>query len=58
MMTHDEIVALYPNDMLDKIIADLGARNLRDQRDHEIRWLAERSKALRAERRRRKGKAK
>jgi len=56
MMTHDEIAALYPSDMLDKIIADLGARNLRDQRDHETRFLAERSKALRAERRRRKGK--
>tara|TARA_R110001606_G_scaffold18114_2_gene68823 strand:+ start:1028 stop:1201 length:174 start_codon:yes stop_codon:yes gene_type:complete len=57
-MTHDEIVALYPNDMLDKIIADLGARNLREQRDHGIRFLAERSKALRAERRHRKGKSK
>jgi hypothetical protein len=33
------------------IIADAERRNLRDQRDHETRWMSERSSAARAVRR-------
>lgn len=51
--SHDAVVIQYPCWMLDAVIADAGTRNLRDYRDHETRWLAERCKAARAERRRR-----
>lgn len=55
-MTHEAQVAGYPDALLVAVIEDLGKRNLRDMRDHETRWCAERSKAARAERRSRKGK--
>lgn len=53
--SHAAIVATYSDALLDSIIDDLGTRNLRDFRDHETRWLGERMKACRAERRARKG---
>lgn len=53
--SHEGQVREYPDWLLEAIIADLGKRNLRDMRDHEVRWCAERCKAARAERRRRNG---
>ena len=58
MMTHSEIVALYENWTLKKLIADLRTRNLRDYREHETRHLAERVKAASAELKKRKGNKK
>lgn len=56
--SHEAIVRGYPDWMLSAVIADLGKRNLRDQRDHATRWAAERCSAARWERKRRKqGKA-
>lgn len=52
--SHAGIAATYSDDLLESIIADLGKRNLSNLRDHETRFLAERSKACRAERRARK----
>ena len=52
--SHAGISATYSDELLESIIADLGQRNLRDLRDGETRWLAERMKACRAERRARK----
>jgi hypothetical protein len=52
--SHQAIVRAYPDDLIEDIIADLGRYNLRDLRDHETRWKAERLSAARAERRRRK----
>jgi hypothetical protein len=47
--------ALWLFDLSDRaiagIIADAERRNLRDQRDHETRWMSERSSAARAVRR-------
>lgn len=51
---HDKAVAQYSGELLEDIIADLSKRNLRDFKDHEVRWSAQRLKACRAERRRRK----
>ena len=51
---HDRAVRDYSDDLIEYAIADLGRRNLRDYGNHETRWMAERSSALRAERRRRK----
>jgi hypothetical protein len=50
---HTTAVATYPNWLLEAVIRDMGERNLRNQRDHEVRWCAERSSAARAERRKR-----
>lgn len=52
--SHEGVVRTYSDEMLTRLIDDIGKRNLSDLRDHETRWLAERSKAARAERRRRK----
>ncbi len=52
--SHQAIVRTYSDDLIEDIIADLGRFNLRDLRDHETRWKAERLSAARAERRRRK----
>lgn len=52
--THAGIVAAYNDTLLERLIADLGKRNLRNQQDHETRFLAERSSAARHERRTRK----
>lgn len=51
---HAATVATYSDALLDALLADCGRRNLRDYRDHETRWLAARSSAARAERKRRK----
>ena len=58
MMTHAEILALYEDWTLEKLIADLRSKNLRDYRDHETRHLAERAKAATAELKKRKAKRK
>jgi hypothetical protein len=47
-------VTPYPDATLQAAIDDLGGRNLSNIRDHEIRWMADRSKALRQVRRERK----
>jgi hypothetical protein len=52
--THAAIVRTYSDDLLEDLIADLGKRNLSNQRDHDTRFLADRCSAARAERRRRK----
>lgn len=52
--SHEGIVAAYSDQMIQLVIDDLGARNLRDQRDHEVRWCAERCSAARHERQARK----
>ena len=52
--SHQAIVKTYSDQLIEDIIADLGRFNLRDLRDHETRWKAERLSACRAERRRRK----
>jgi hypothetical protein len=57
MMTTEQIVAHYPTALLEQILADIGQRNLRDYRDNETRWLAERASAVRKELRRRKAKS-
>jgi hypothetical protein len=57
LASHELAARSYSDGLIDAIIDDLGNRNLRDQRDHETRWLAQRSSALRAERRRRKSLA-
>ena len=54
---HANAVRDYSDATIEAAIADLGRRNLRDQSNHEVRWMAERSTALRAERRARKAKA-
>lgn len=51
--SHLVTVAAYPDHLLEALIADLGSRNLRNLKDHEVRFLADRSKAARAERRKR-----
>jgi len=56
-MTTEQIVAHYPTALLEQILADIGQRNLRDYRDNETRWLAERASAVRKELRRRKAKS-
>lgn len=48
--SHEAIVATYSDDLLEVVIADLGRRNLRDYRDHETRFCAERLSASRTER--------
>ena len=53
---HAAVAASYPDWLIEAALADLTRRNLRDQANHETRWCAERSKALRAERRARKDK--
>lgn len=52
--SHEAIVAGYSDELLAAIVKDCGKRNLRDQKDHEKRWLAERLSAARWERKRRK----
>lgn len=52
--SHQAIVKTYSDDLIEDLIADLSRFNLRDLRDHETRWKAERLSAARAERRRRK----
>lgn len=52
--SHEGIVGTYSDEMLDLLIADIGSRNLSNYRDHEVRFLGERAKAARAERRRRR----
>lgn len=52
--SHEAIVASYSDATLEALINDIGRRNLSNLRDHETRFLAERSKAARAERRARK----
>lgn len=52
--SHEAIVASYSDAMLESVIEDLGKRNLRDQKDHEVRWAAARLSACRHERARRK----
>jgi hypothetical protein len=47
-------VGAYPDALIQSSIDDLGGRNLSNIRDHEIRWMADRSKALRQVRRERK----
>lgn len=54
--SHEAIVAAYPDALIEAVIADLGRRNLRDQRDHEVRWAAERCSAARHERAARKAR--
>jgi hypothetical protein len=53
---HRRAVAGYSDATLGALIDDLGRRNLSNLRDHETRFLAERSKAARAERRDRKAR--
>lgn len=53
-MSHTVTAKSYPDTLLEAVIRDLEKRNLRNLRDHATRWMAERSKALRAERRDRK----
>ena len=52
-MNHAQICRHYPDAILLAIIADLARRNLRDYRDHAVRWCGRRLAAARAERRRR-----
>lgn len=52
--SHQAIVASYSDELIEAVIADISRYNLRDLRDHETRWKAERLSAARAERRRRK----
>lgn len=54
----EAVVRRYPDALVQAVIDDLGGRNLRDLRDHETRWLADRCKAARGERRRRKAAGK
>jgi hypothetical protein len=54
MKDHELAARRAPDWMIEAVIGDLGKRNLRNLRDHETRWCADRSKAFRAERRRRK----
>ena len=54
MNTHEITARSYPDTLIEAIIADLGKRNLSNLRDHATRWMADRCKALRAERRTRK----
>jgi hypothetical protein len=54
-ITHADAVAILSDSTIEAALQDLGKRNLSKQQDHETRWLADRSKALRAERRKRKG---
>ena len=56
--SHYVTVAAYPDHLLEALIADIGTRNLRNLRDHETRFLADRSKAARAERRERQAAGK
>lgn len=58
MMTDAEIVALWQDCTLELVIADLRRKNLRDYRDADTRYQGVRSKAITAERNRRKGKSK
>jgi len=51
--SHEAVVAEYSDELLVAVIADCGRRNLRDQRNHETRWLSERMSAARFERRKR-----
>lgn len=51
---HANAVRGYSDATIEAAIADLGRRNLRDQSNHEVRWMAERSTALRSLRRERK----
>ena len=48
---HARAIRDYPPHLLEDIYADLSARNLRNQRDHEIRWLAYRLSAVATRRR-------
>lgn len=52
--SHEAIVRTYSDALLEAVIEGHKHRNLRDYRDHETRWLGDRIKAARAERRRRK----
>lgn len=52
--SHEGVAASYSDQTIEAVIGDLGKRNLSNLRDHETRFLAERCKALRAERRNRK----
>lgn len=52
--SHEWVVRAWPDTLLVHVIEDLGKRNLRDQRDHAVRWQAERCSAARHERKRRK----
>lgn len=53
---HAAVAATYPPGLLEAVIADLGARNLRDYQDHATRWQAERLTACRRERKNRRQK--
>ena len=46
MMDHAQIVAGLSPKLIPLIIDDLKKRNLRDYRDHETRWTADRLRAL------------
>lgn len=52
--SHEHMVSLDNDYVLEAVINDLGKRNLSDYRDHETRWCADRLRAARAERRKRK----
>jgi len=56
--SHEGIAASYSDSLLEAVIHDLGKRNLSNLRDHATRFLAERCKACRAERRNRKASKK
>jgi len=51
---HEKMLDGVSDGMIAGIIADAEKRNLRDQRDHELRWWSQRSSAARAIRRERK----
>jgi hypothetical protein len=53
-LTHARTVAQYSDNLLEAVIEDLSHRNLRNFRNHDVRWMGERSTAARAERRKRK----
>ena len=51
--SHEGVVLTYSDLLLAALIDDIGKRNLSNYRDHETRFLGERCKAARAERKRR-----
>lgn len=54
LLEHEQAARRAPDWLVEAVITDLGSRNLRNLGDHETRWSADRCKAMRAERRRRK----
>jgi hypothetical protein len=55
---HALTVSQYSDDLLEAVFQDLSTQNLRNYKDHETRWKAERLTAIRAERNKRNPKKK